>query len=77
MKSKIPALLLSLAVALGLWLYVVTNVSPESEQSYTGIPVVFENENSLLDRGLMLVSGEDATSPLWTCLKALSLKLTR
>lgn len=48
MKSKIPALLLSLAVALGLWLYVVTNVSPESEQSYTGIPVVFENENSLL-----------------------------
>lgn len=61
MKSKIPALLLSLAVALGLWLYVVTNVSPESEQSYTGIPVVFENENSLLDRGLMLVSGEDAT----------------
>ncbi len=61
MKSKLPALLLSFIVAMGLWLYVVTAVSPESDQNYTGIPVVFENETSLLDRGLMLVSGEDAT----------------
>lgn len=61
MKSKLPALLLSLAVAVGLWLYVVTSVSPESDQNYSGIPVVFENETSLLDRELMLVSGENAT----------------
>ena len=57
MKSKLPALLLSLVVAMGLWLYVVTSVSPESDQIYSGIPVVFENETSLLDRELMLVSG--------------------
>ncbi|MFR8332027.1 MAG: YbbR-like domain-containing protein [Oscillospiraceae bacterium] len=61
MKSKLPALLLSLVVAMGLWLYVVTSVSPESDQIYSGIPVVFENETSLLDRELMLVSGENAT----------------
>lgn len=61
MKSKIPALLLSFAVALGLWLYVVTNVSPQSEQNYTKIPVIFENESVLLDRDLMLVSGQDSS----------------
>ncbi len=61
MKSKLPTLLLSFIVAMGLWLYVVTTVSPEADQNYTGIPVVFENETSLLDRGLMLVSGENAT----------------
>ena len=62
MKSKLPTLLLSFIVAMGLWLYVVTTVSPEADQNYTGIPVVFENETSLLDRGLMLVSGENAVS---------------
>lgn len=51
MKSKLPTLLLSFIVAMGLWLYVVTTVSPEADQNYTGIPVVFENETSLLDRG--------------------------
>lgn len=61
MKNKLPAILLSLVVALGLWLYVVSTVSPESEQTYTGIPVIFENESSLLDRNLIVISGQDAT----------------
>lgn len=38
MKSKLPTLLLSFIVAMGLWLYVVTTVSPEADQNYTGIP---------------------------------------
>ena len=61
MRSKILTLVLSFAVALGLWMYVVTNVSPEQEASYYGIPVVLENETALLDRDLMLLSGEDST----------------
>lgn len=64
MKSKIPALLLSLVVALGLWLYVVTTVSPESEDVYYNIPVVLENESALRDKGLMLVSGAESTVTL-------------
>lgn len=61
MKTKIPALLLSLVVAMGLWLYVVTTVSPDSDQNYYNIPVTFENETRLLDRNLMRISGENAT----------------
>lgn len=64
MKSKIPAMLLSLVVALGLWLYVVTTVSPESEDVYYNIPVVLENESALRDKGLMLVSGAESTVTL-------------
>lgn len=52
---------LSLVVAIGLWLYVVTNVSPEAEQSYYSVPVVLENEGVLLDRDLMLLSGGNST----------------
>ena len=60
MKSKLPTLLLAAVVALALWVYVVTAVSPESEENYYNIPVTFENENVLLDRDLMLVSGSNA-----------------
>ena len=42
MKSKILTLLLSAAIAFGLWLYVVTVVDPEYEASYYDVPVVFD-----------------------------------
>lgn len=61
MRNKIGGLLLSLAIAFGLWVYVVTNVSPEHEQTFTGVPVVLENTNSLLDKDLMLLSGDTYT----------------
>lgn len=60
MKNKIPALLLSLIVALALWLYVVTTVKPETDQSFYNIPVALENERSLERQGLMLVSSDEA-----------------
>lgn len=60
MKNKIPALLLSLIVALALWLYVVTTVKPETDQPFYNIPVVLENERSLERQGLMLVSSDEA-----------------
>ncbi len=56
MKNKAIAILLSVVVAFGLWLYVITVVSPESEKTYYEIPVVMQNKNILAERGLMIVN---------------------
>ena len=56
MKSKVLSALLSLVIAFGLWFYVVTVVSPGSEQTYYNIPVTLQNENILSERGLMITS---------------------
>jgi len=56
MKRKVLYILLSLMIALGLWAYVVTVISPEWEQTYYDIPVVLSNENVLNERGLMITS---------------------
>lgn len=58
MRNKILAGLLSLAIAFGLWLYVITYVSSGSEETYYNIPVVFEGEAVLNERGMMLSSSE-------------------
>lgn len=58
MQKKVLAILLSAVVAFGLWLYVITVVSPESEKTYYDIPVVLQNKNILTERGLILVSDE-------------------
>ena len=55
MKSKLVAFLLSLLVSLGMWLYVVNYISPESEAMFYNIPVVFEGETVLTtERNLMI-----------------------
>ena len=56
MKNKIIYMLLSAVVAFGLWLYVVTVVSPGSEETYYNVQVVLQNENILEERGLMITS---------------------
>lgn len=56
MKSKITTFLLALLFAFGLWLFVVTVEQPESENTYYDIPVVYQNEDVLAERGLMIVS---------------------
>ncbi len=61
MKSKIGAALLALVIAFGLWLYVITVESPESEQDYYDIPVLMDGESILNDRGLMIISGANQT----------------
>ena len=63
-RSKLTSLLLSFGIALGLWLYVVTNVSVESETTFHDIPVQFEGETALEDRELMITSGTDTTIDL-------------
>ncbi len=56
MKNKFLAMALSVVVAFGLWLFVITVVSPESEKTYFDIPVVLQNKDILEQRGLMVVS---------------------
>lgn len=56
MKSKLGTFLLALLFACGLWLFVVTMEQPESEATYYDIPVVYQNEDVLAERGLMIVS---------------------
>lgn len=61
MKSKIGSVLLSIAVAFGLWLYVVTNVSTEQERSFRNVQVILEGESALRERNLMIISDKDLT----------------
>ena len=55
MKNKFLMLLLSLSISFGLWLYVVTVISPESEQVFSDIPVELVG-NDLNTKNLMIVS---------------------
>lgn len=66
MKNKILSFLLALVAAFGLWLYVITTVSPNSTATYFDIPVVMENEAVLNERGLMItnVSAKSVTMRL-------------
>lgn len=64
-KNKIISLLLSLLIAAGLWVYVVSAVTPEDNQWIYNIPVTFINEDGLFsDRNLMLTDGRDAVVSL-------------
>lgn len=56
MKSKVTSVLLSLLIAFGLWLYVVTNVSKEADVTIYNVPVVLEGETLLNERNLMITS---------------------
>ena len=64
MKRKIIYALLAVLVAVGLWLYVVTVVNPEWSDTFYNIPVVLENEEVLIERGLMLTSKDVPTVTL-------------
>lgn len=61
MKSKIIHALLSIVIAFGLWVYVITVVSPESEETFYNIPVVLRNETVLNEKGLMVISDKSPT----------------
>ena len=62
MKNKLVAFLLCLVVSLGMWLYVVNYISPESEAMFYNIPVVFEGETVLTtERNLMITDISSTT----------------
>lgn len=64
LENKVIRWLVSFLVAFTLWFYVITVVSPEYDQSFTGIPVSFQGEALLEERGLMIVSQEKPTVAL-------------
>ena len=55
-KTKLTSIALSLVIAFGLWLYVVTNVSQEADYTIYNVPVVMEGETVLTERNLMITS---------------------
>lgn len=59
MKNKVLTFLLSLAISFGLWLYVVTVISPESEAPFFDIPVELVGNDYLNNNNLMVVSSTD------------------
>ncbi len=63
-KNKFLTGLLSVVIACGLWLYVITVVSPGSEDTFDNIPVSLRNDSVLHDRGLMITSGSEYTVTL-------------
>ena len=64
MDNKGLRFLLSLVIALGIWLFVVSVVSPESEVEIRDIPVILDGENALADRNLIVVSDKNFTVDL-------------
>ena len=56
MKNKVMTLLLSLAISFGLWMYVVTVVSPESEATIYNIPVELVGQGYLESKDLIVIS---------------------
>lgn len=61
MKNKLVSILISIAVALGMWLYVITVVSPGSKTTFYDVPVYLEGTSILEERGLM-VTDVDTTN---------------
>ena len=56
MKSKLSSVLIAILIAFGMWMYVITEVSPNSEWTYYDIPVVLEGETLLKERGLIITA---------------------
>ena len=59
MKNKFLSALISILAALLLWAYVITVESPGSTNTVHNIPVVFEGETLLRERGLIITSDMD------------------
>ena len=64
MKNKLLTALLSVVVAFGLWFYVVSVVSPNSDKKFTNIPVATQGEAMLQERGLMITENQNPTVAL-------------
>lgn len=64
MKNKLVMVLLAVVVSFSLWLYVVTVVSPESEETYYNVPVILEGQSLLTEKGLMVTENRDPTVTL-------------
>ena len=64
MTRKIITFGISLVLSFALWLYVVTVVGPEYEETFRDIPVVFQGASALEARNLMILGDETPTVDL-------------
>lgn len=64
MKNKVIYAILSFMIAFGLWFYVITVVSPESEATYYNVPVILNNESVMNEKGLMIETNKQPTVTL-------------
>lgn len=64
-RSKIMRIVISILVAIAVWVYVDVEKAPERTTTLHDIPVEFSGENTTLaDKNLMLLSGYDTTIDL-------------
>ncbi len=64
MKSKYWNIFLSIVIAFGLWLYVITVVNPNQTQEYYNVPVILEGSTVVKDRGMMILSADETVRKL-------------
>lgn len=64
MKNKFLSALLSVAIAFGTWLYVITVDTPDFTDTIYDVPVSFANEAVLNEKGLILAATPDMTVDL-------------
>ena len=64
MKSKLISVAVSILIAFGLWMYVITEVSPNSEWTYYDVPVKLEGETVLKERQLIITGISDTSVDL-------------
>ena len=58
-KNKATSILLSVVIAFGMWLYVVSTISQEHEDTFYNIPVVLTGESVLAENDFMITSNTD------------------
>lgn len=61
LKNKNALRIISLIIAVFLWVYVTGEVNPETKEKISNIEVTFVNTDVLADRGLAVVHDEDIT----------------
>ncbi len=83
LDSRFLYIVLSILIAIGLWLYVAANDETPHSNTIRGVPVTFTGEEILEERGLMLVNGPytasvtvQATNTVLTSLTNQTVKVT-
>jgi len=61
LQSKKGNMIISLILAIALWMYVVGEMNPTTRKVYRDIPITLTNEQTLADNGLAVVSSSDET----------------
>lgn len=64
LKSDNMLKIISLVIAIGLWIYVVLVQNPDREETFKNVPVVFTQKAELEEKGLTLLNDKDITIDL-------------